>query len=167
MRRPLSFQSRMISSLSVAPHDADGLIFAVAPGNGDSLLRTARHVGSIRRCDIRRIAMCPIPGNIISVGRMDVGCWLSTIDQGRATRWTVGVILHARPEVPEIVSAVMPKRSGEWPMGNGMRRSKRTMNRGSRPREGLVCGQHQRGCAERRDQSPVHSIRHGTYQFVG
>ena len=61
----------------------------------------------------------------------------------------------------------MPKRSGERPMGNRMRRSKRAMNRGSGPRECLVRGQHQRGCAKRRDKRPIHSIRHGTYPFVG
>src|SRR5205814_10170102 len=84
-----------------------------------------------------------------------------------AIRWPVGIVLHSRPEGPEIVSPVMPKRSGERPMGNRMRRSKRAMNRGSGPRECLVRGQHQRGCAKRRDKRPIHSIRHGTYPFVG
>ena len=52
-------------------------------------------------------------------------------------------------------------------MGNRMRRSKPSTMRGTRPGECLVRGKHKRYYAERRDKRPIHSIRHGIYQFVG
>ena len=52
-------------------------------------------------------------------------------------------------------------------MGNRMRRSKPSTMRGTRPGECLVRGKHKRYYAERRDKRPIHSIRHGTYQFGG
>ena len=59
-------------ALSVAPHDIDGLLFAVTSGNRYGLRGAARHIGPIGRRDIRRISMCPIPGNIVRVGVMRI-----------------------------------------------------------------------------------------------
>jgi hypothetical protein len=39
--------------------------------------------------------------------------------------------------------------------------------RRSRPGKCLVRSEHKLDCAERGDQRPVHSIRHGTHQLVG
>jgi hypothetical protein len=58
--------------LLVAPHDTYGLLSAVTPGNRDGLGGAARHIGSFRWCDRRRISMCPIPGNIICIRLMDI-----------------------------------------------------------------------------------------------
>ena len=64
--------SELTFDLSVAPHDTYGLLFAVASGNGDALRWTTRDVWSFRRYNIRWKSMCPIPGNIVSVGVMHI-----------------------------------------------------------------------------------------------
>lgn len=111
--------------------------------------------------------MRPIPGNIVCIGVMHIaGCWLRAIADGFAIRWPVEALV-ARPKGPYIVSPVMPKRVGDRRTGNRMRRSKPSAMRRSRPCERLVRGKHKRYYAERRDQRPIHSIRHGTHQFVG
>lgn len=154
--------------LSVAPHDIDGLLSAVTSRNRYGLRGAARHIRPIGRRDSRRISMRPIPGNIVCVGVMHItGCWLRTIADGFAIRWSVVEALAARPEGPHIVSPVVPKRVGDRRTGNRMRRSKPSAMRRSRPGECLVRGKHKRYCAEGRDQRPIHSIRHGTHQFVG
>ena len=113
--------------------------------------------------------MRPIPGNIVCIGVMHIaGCWLRTTRDGFATRWPVVEPLVARPEeAPCIVSPVMPERVGDRRTGNPMRRSKPSAMGRSRPGECLVRGKGKRYYAERRDQRPIHSIRHDTHQFVG
>jgi predicted nucleotidyltransferase len=56
---------------SIAPRDAYGLLFAAVSGNDDVLGGAARHIGVFGR----RIAMGPIPGNIIFIGVMNVARW--------------------------------------------------------------------------------------------
>jgi hypothetical protein len=112
--------------------------------------------------------MRPIPGDIVCIRVMHIaGCWLRTIPDGFAIRWPVVEALVGRPEGPHIVSPVMPKRVGDRRTGDRMRRSKPSAMRRSRPCECLVRGKHERYYAERRDQRPIHSIGHGTHQFVG
>jgi len=138
------------------------------PRNRYGLRGAARHIWSFRRCDSRRISMCPIPGNIICIRVMVIAWyWLRNIYHGFAIRWPVEEAPYCRPEGPYIVSPVMPERLGDWRTGNRMRRSKPSTRRCSRPGECLVRGKHKRYYAERRDKRPIHSIRHGTYQFVG
>jgi hypothetical protein len=151
---------------SEAPHDADGLLFAVTPGKRYVLGGAARHIGSVRRCDHRWKSMGPIPGHIIGGGVTDIagGRW-RRIHQGLATRCPVVVVVvpYERPERRCIPSAVMPERLGDRRMRHRMRRSKPSTRRSGC----LVRGKHKRYCAERRDKRPIHSIRHGTHQFVG
>ena len=159
---------RLDVPLSVAPHDIDGLLSAVTSGNLYGLRGAARHIGPIRRRDSRRISMGPIPGNIVCIDVMHIaGCRLRTIRDGFAIRWPVEALVARPEEAPYVVSPVMPKRVGDRRPGNRMRRSKPSAMRRSRPRECLVRGKHKRYCAERRDQRPIHSIRHGTHQYVG
>ena len=165
------FSRRPISSrvpLSVAPHDTYGLLFAVMPGHRHVLGGAARHIRSLRRRHCRRISMCPVPGNIISICVMDIArCWGRNVDHGFAIRRPVGEVPYCRPEGPHIVSPVMPERLGAGRMGKRMRRSNPSMRCCSRPGECLVRGKHKRYCAERRDNRPIHSIRHGTHQSFG
>jgi hypothetical protein len=152
--------------LLVAPHDTYGLLFALTPRNRYGLRGAARHIWSFGRYDNRRVSMCPIPGNIRRIR--------GNIRHGSAIRWPVEAIRwpveeapFCGPENPYIVSPVMPKRLGDARMGNRMRRSTPSTMRCSRPCEGVVRGKHKRYHADRRDKRPIHSIRHGTHQFVG
>jgi hypothetical protein len=73
-RQPL-FQATFnpgADTLSVAPHDIDGLISAVLPRNRYGLRGAARHIGPVGRYDGGRISMGPIPGNIIGIGLTDI-----------------------------------------------------------------------------------------------
>jgi hypothetical protein len=154
--------------LSVAPHDTYGLVSAVMPRKRYGLRGAARHIGSVRRCDGRRISMGPIPGNILCIRVMNIArCRLRNISDRFAIRWPVGEVPFCRPDDRCIVSPVMPERRGKRPMGNRMRREPST-NRCSRPGQCLVRGNHDRYYAERGDKRhPIHSIHHGTYQCVG
>jgi len=102
--------------LSVAPHDTDGLVFAVIPtGNRYGLRGATLHIGSFRRRDSRRISMRPIPGNIRGLRVTDIA-WdrRRTIDERLAIRWPGGEVTYARPENPYIiVSPMMPVRAEE------------------------------------------------------
>jgi hypothetical protein len=121
------------------------LSLAVTPGNRGGLRGAARHIGPVRRRDDRRISMGPIPGNIIGRCVTDIACRrLRYICQGFAVRCPVGVVVCSRPEGPDIISAVMPERSGDWPMGNRMRRGKPAAKRRARACECLVRGKHKR-----------------------
>ena len=153
--------------MSVTPHDTYGVLCAVMSRNRDGLRRAGLHIGSVRRCDNRRISMCPIPGNIRCLRVTDIaGYRLRKIDRGFARRWPVAeVVPYPRPEDLAIVSPVMPERVGG--AGMRMRRSKPSAMRCSRPGERLVRGKHKRDCAERRDKRSIHSVRHGTHQSVG
>ena len=169
-RRPIPPQV----PLSEAPRDIDGLLFAAAPGDRHGLRGAARHMGLFRRGEDRRKSMGPIPGDGICIGVLDIA-WrgLRGIYHGFDIRRPLVEAPYPRPEAPyprregpDIVSPVMPERSGRRPVG---------MHRGNppaRPRAGgpgecLVRGKHKRNRAERRDQRPIRSIRHGTHQFVG
>jgi hypothetical protein len=156
-----------VNALSVAPHHSDGLVPAAA-GNRYGFGGAARHIGSVRRNDSRRKSMCPIPGNVIRSGITDIaaGCWWHGIEQGLAIRPVVEAALR-RPERLKIVSPVVPQRLADERTGNRMRRSKPAASRNSRPGQCLVSDKYKRNCAERRDNRPIHSIRHGTHQFVG
>src|ERR1700688_3357050 len=150
-----------------APHDVDGSLFAVAPGNRDALLGAARHIRPVGTRDHRRKAMRPIPGNVIGVGGMRIAGWRHGIYQGLITRWPVIVSVHARPEDRAVVSPVMAERPVCRRMEISMRRSERSTLRCYRAGERLVRGQHERYGTERRDQRPIHFTRHGTHQLVG
>ena len=102
-------------ALSVAPHDTDGLVFAVIPtGNRYGLRGATLHIGSFGRCDNGRISMRPIPGNIRGLRVTDIArYWWRTIDERLAIRWPVGEVPYSGPENPYIVSPVMPVRSEE------------------------------------------------------
>jgi hypothetical protein len=155
---------RHLRSGSVAPHDIDGLLRTAAPANRHGLRAAARHIGSIGRHDGRRISMRPIPGDIIGIGVTDIvrRRWRS-VDHGFAIRWIVVEAVDCRPERPTN-SPMMPERMRDGRTG---RRSKPCPRRGSRPRERFVRGKHDHCDTERRDKRPIHSIRHGTYHFVG
>lgn len=110
--------------------------------------------------------MCPIPGNIVGLRVMDIArCRLRDIRRRLAIRWPAGEITYARPEGPDTGSPVMPERMGEERTGDRRRRSK--PRRCSRASRCLVRAKHQRDRAERHDKRRIHSIRHGTHQFVG
>jgi hypothetical protein len=147
--------------LSVAPHDVDGLL-RVAPRNRYGLGGAARHIGAVGRRDSRRIAMRPVPGNVICIGVMVVARWSRQIDNGFAIRWSVGEV-SSRPEGSYVVSPVMPERVDNRWMGHRMCRSRSSARRCSRCRECLVRGKHQRDHAERRDKRPMQSIPHDTH----
>src|SRR5260370_12306782 len=108
--------------------------------------------------------MRPIPGNIIGIGVTDIvrRRWRS-VEHGFAIRWIVVEAADCRPEGPTN-SPMVPER---WSDCRTRHRSKPCPRRGSRPRERLVRGKHERYHTERRDKRPIHSMRHGTYHFVG
>jgi hypothetical protein len=165
---PMPFHARsncLSISRSVAPNDIDGLL-AVTSGNRDGFRRAARHIGPIGGRDRRRIAMGPIPGNVMGVGVVNVArCRWRTIRHGFAARGAIVGIREARPK--RIVSAMMPERVGEQRTGNRMRRGKRCTSRRSRPGERFTCREQNRNYAERRDKRPILSICHRTHQLVG
>jgi hypothetical protein len=102
------------ASLSVAPYDIYGMLSAVIARNRYGLRGTARHIGSFGRRDGRRKSMCPIPGNIMRIGVMDIaGRRLRNIRNRFAVRRPVEGVVYSRPDGPDIVSPVMPERSGE------------------------------------------------------
>ena len=59
--------------VSVAPRDVDGLLFAITPGNLHGLRAAAWHIGPVGRGDSGRVAMRPVPGDVIRIGVMDIG----------------------------------------------------------------------------------------------
>ena len=152
---------------SVAAHDLDGLLFAVTRRDRYGLRGAARHIGSFGRCDGRRIAMDPIPGYIVCIGVVDIAEGLRRADGGFVIRWPVRGIPYCGPEGPRMDSVVMPERWSDARTGNRTRRSNPCTRRHSGASECLVRGKHERDSTERRDQRPIHSIRHGTHQFVG
>jgi hypothetical protein len=157
-----------IAPLLITPHDIDGALSAVTPGNRYGFRTAARHIGAIGRRDRRRISMCPIPGNIICIGGVGIArCGLRPIQNGFAVRWFVEEALSG-PEATRMVSPDMPERSeGDGSMGNRMRRSRPAASGSSRPGECGVRDKHERNRAERRVERAIHSMRHDTYQFVG
>jgi hypothetical protein len=142
------------------------------PANRDGLGGTARHIGPVGRGDRRRIAMRPIPGNVMGIRRMNIArTWWRPIHQGFATRWPVAIrwpveALISRPECPESGSAAVPERVGDRRTGNRMRRGKAAAGRGARPGGCFAGGKHQRDDAERGDQQMVFSVHHGTHQSL-
>jgi hypothetical protein len=149
----------------VAPRDIDGLLGAATPGNLHGLRGAARNIGSIGRHDGRRISMGPVPGNIVRIGVVDVvrRGWRS-LSHGFAIRWIVGEAACRRPEGPTAKSRMMPERLRDGRTG---RRRSSPCARGCRPGERFVRGKHERYDTDRRDKRPIHSMRHGTYHFVG
>ena len=146
--------------VSEALRDIHGLLFAVMPGNRYRLRGTARHIGSFRRRDSRRVSMCPIPGNIIGV--MNIARWrlrLRNICRDVAVRWPVEVV--PRPKRSSIVDPVMPQRPGKRWMGNRMR--KRATSRCSRPGECFIRGKQNHEGAEGCDKRRIHSMGHGAH----
>jgi hypothetical protein len=151
----------------ITARDADGLVSAVASGNGDGFGRAARHVGPVGRGDRRRISMRPIPGDILRIGVVHVArCRLRSIRDRSAIRWPVEEVSITEPDAASIVSAVMPERPRQCRAGNRMRGSKPAAMRYSGLGEGLVRRKHERYCTEARDHHPVNSIRHRTHHWL-
>jgi hypothetical protein len=115
--------------------------------------------------------MSPIPGHIVDAsGRvMDIaGKGLSITTGGFAIRW-LGEISRpegARPEGPRTESPVMPERVNARRTRHRMRRPEPSTRRSPRIGKCLVRDKHKRDCAERRDQSPIHSVGHVTHQLL-
>ena len=57
---------------SIAARDVDDMLAAVASRNRHGFRRAGRRIGPVGRCDMRGIAMGPVPGHIIGVGVMDI-----------------------------------------------------------------------------------------------
>jgi len=153
---------------SVAPDDIHASLLAVASSEGHGLGGAARRVGSFGRCDSRRAAMCPVPGNVISAGWADVGRYCCRGGCHGFAIWHSAVGEISRPEEPAVVveSPMMPKRVSERSTGHRMGRRKASSMHRSRPGECFVRGNQKRCCANDREKNPKHSI-HGTHQFVG
>jgi hypothetical protein len=149
---------------SVAPGDVYSVISAATARNRYGLIGTARRIGTIRRYDVRRISMRPIPGNIICVCVVDVGRRLRRILQRRPPVCFIPSICKCWPESTDIVSVAMPERSrGKWMRsGANNRRGRSNCASISRPRFGGRCvhRKHKRYCAKRRDNCPIRCGRH-------
>ena len=151
---------------SVAPHHADGPVLAVTPGKRRGFLGANRHIGPIGGGYRRRIAMRPIPGNVIGISVMHVARRRRRgVGQGFAGRPAVVVSVHAGPE--DRASPVMTERPDTPRMESRMRRGTPSSLDRSRPRRCRVRGKHDRRNAERRDKRPKYSILHGAHHFVG
>jgi hypothetical protein len=150
---------------SIATHDIDGLVCAVMAGNCYGLRRALRHIGPVGRRHSRRISVCPIPGNVIGIGVMDISCSrLRDVDPGFTTGRPV-IAFVSRPENSAGVSSMMVQRSAGQRTESRMPRA--CAMRRSRSGEGLGRENDNRYNAERRERDSVHSIHHGTHQFVG
>jgi hypothetical protein len=96
---------------------------------------------------------------------MDIGCSrLRNINPGFAIGRAV-IAFVARPENSPGVSSMMVQRSAGQRMKGWMPRA--CAMRRSRSGEGLGRENDNRYNAERRERDSVHSIHHGTHQFVG